>query len=266
MKMDILLPVLNQPELTQQTMDKLRALQKNYNRFIIVDNGSSPPVSRWIKNLHPQDLIIRHDKNKGLPKAINRALIIANEDGVDYVFATHTDVVMFEQDWDQKTMDAINEAGRVGVAGYFGALGIGSPDLYQTPYQMQQLARRYTLAGSRCKLSPQVHGHSQFHESWKPCAVLDGFSLIINSKLRLWEGTGIHHCYDHQICLQSINEGYRNIVVNMDVDHLGGQTDVNEDWTRGTGKTKQQVHAESHVPFYEYWRPGKNNISLPYMI
>jgi len=58
----------------------------------------------------------------------------------EYVFCTHTDVNMFEQDWDEKTLKAISDAGNVGVAGYFGALGIGTGDIYKTPYIMQQLA------------------------------------------------------------------------------------------------------------------------------
>jgi hypothetical protein len=52
----------------------------------------------------------------------------------------------------------------------------------------------------------------------------------------------------------------------MDVDHIGGQTDVGEDWATPMGTTKQQVHTDAHPVFYEKWRPGKKNITLPVRI
>jgi hypothetical protein len=33
---------------------------------------------------------------------------------------------------------------------------------------------------------------------------------------------------------------------------LGGRSDVGEDWTKGWGKSKQDIHTESHPLFYEY--------------
>ena len=151
MKLDICIPVLNQEESTQKTLDSLKRLQKFDNRYIIIDNGSTRFVRDWLKGLSGDDIVIRNPQNVGLPKALNQALQISN---ADYVFNTHSDIEMFEQDWDLKTIQAIEEANKiqtVGVAGYFGAMGIGRWDIYKNPYEMYQLVRTNPVAGNRCK-------------------------------------------------------------------------------------------------------------------
>ncbi len=262
MKLAVCIPVLNQPESTQTTLEALKRLQKHDNRYIVIDNGSEPKVRDWLTGLNEGDMVIKNPKNKGLPKAINQGMFYNERHiGADYVFNTHTDVEMFEQDWDEKTIQAIEGAGNVGVAGYFGALGIGTGGIYVSPYHMSQLARTHPISGDRCKLDPKVHGQIVFGEPWRKCAVLDGFSLIVEKDLRFETKFGPHHNYDNDICLQSIDAGKQNIVINMDVNHHGGKTDVGEDWATPFGKSKAQIHADAHPPFYEKWRK-----LLPYTI
>lgn len=259
---DICIPVLNQPEATQETLNSLKATQKFDNRYIIVDNGSNPPVRQWLQGLSGDDIVIRNSDNVGLPKALNQALQISK---ADYVFNTHSDIHMYEQDWDEKTSKAIQEAGNVGVAGYYGAMGIGSPDIYRMPYSFTQMVRTNPIAGDRCRQDPRIHGHMQFKQDWVECAVLDGFSLIVKNdrSIKFWSES-VHHMYDNDICLQAIDKGMKVITINMDVEHYGGKTDVGEDWATDFGKTKDQVHKESHLPFYEKWKPGNKNIHMPF--
>jgi hypothetical protein len=68
-----------------------------------------------------------------------------------------------------------------------------------------------------------------------------------------------------------MDKGYKNYVIAMDAQHLGGRTDVGEDWTKGTGKSKADIHQEAHPIMYNKWRPenvgeGKHNICLPVRI
>lgn len=255
----VCIPVLNQPEVTQQTLDHLKRFQHNQNtRYIIVDNGCKTFVREWLNGLTGDDIVIRNENNVGLPKALNQALKVNT---ADYLFCTHTDVLMYEQDWDLKILKCLEEAENVGVAGFFGALGIGTEDIYRTPYFMGQLVRVGTLSGNRCRLNPGIHGQFMFGEEWRQCAVLDGFALIVEKSLRFETGFGPHHMYDNDICLEAIKRGFKNYVINMDVDHLGGRTDVGEDWASAFGKSKAEVHAEAHPPFYEKWRG-----MLPYRI
>lgn len=260
--LDICFPVLNQEESTQKALNSFKWNQDDKNRHIIVDNGSKRFVRDWLEGLEGEDMVIRNSENVGLPKAMNQALQISR---ADYTLFTHTDVEMFEPGWDVKIKRILTDLGSVGVAGFFGARGIGAQHMYQVPYQMNQLARWGTLAGNRCRLDPNVHGHLQFADEFQRCAVLDGFCLIVKRGLKFWDKS-VHHNYDNDICLESIDAGWQNIVINMDVTHYGGRTDVNEDWASPFGKSKAEIHSESHVPLYEKWRPGNRNIALPYGI
>lgn len=262
MKLTIGIPVLNQEEATQKTLDSLKNTQNQDNQYVIVDNGCDRFVRDWLMGLTGNDIVIKNHQNVGLPKALNQ--ILSASDG-EYVFMTHTDIEMFEQGWDDKIRKAIEENGNVGVAGFYGAFGIGTSDIYRTPYAMKQLVRTTPVAGDRCRQDPKIHGHAQFSQDWVKCAVLDGFSLIVknNAEFRFEEGFGPHHMYDNDICLQALDKGMDVITINMDVVHYGGKTDVGEDWASVFGKTKQQVHQESHPPFYNKWKPGNHNISLP---
>jgi len=262
-KLTVTIPVLNQQEITQKTLTALKSLQKNDNRFIIVDNGCDVFVRKWLMGLTGDDMVIKNDTNVGLPKALNQARFMSK---TEYIFNTHSDIVMYEQDWDQKILDTIEQAKRelgssIGVAGFFGALGIGTSDIYHSPYQMQQLVRTQTLSGDKCKLNQAIHHQAKFTQNYAKCAVLDGFGLICRNDLTFWEGFGPMHMYDSGVCLDSIKTGYKNIVINMDIDHIGGQTEVKEDCFSHMGKTKQQVHEEAHPPFYERYRD-----MLPYHI
>lgn len=251
MTLSVCLPVLNQKESTQKALDSLKNTQDNDNRYIIVDNGSDDFVRNWLQGLTTDDIVIRNDKNVGLPKALNQALKVNTD---DYLFCTHTDIEMFERGWDTKVLEAIKQHGNVGVAGFYGAKGIGTPDIYQTPYQMHQLVRIAPFAGLLCRQDPAIHHHRQFTDLYEECAVLDGFSLITHKDLRFETSFGPHHMYDNDLCLQAIDQGKKNIVINMDIIHYGGRTDVGEDWASPFGKTKQEVHQEAHPPFYEKWR------------
>ena len=268
-KLAVSIPVLNQPQSTQETLDSLKSRQSQDIQYIIIDNGSTPPVREWLNGLTTDDIVIRNDKNVGLPKALNQAMAVCD---ADYIFHTHTDVTMYEQDWDLMIIKAIEEANatgtEVGLAGFFGAIGIGTNDIYKTPYVKNQLVRVGTMAGNRCKLDPAVHHHSVFMEPWRKCAVTDGFALIVKNEeaMRFDESFGPHHAYDSDTGLRAYNAGYQAICINIDVMHHGGRTDIGEDWATDFGKTRQQVHDEAHVPFYEKWRPGKNNICMPFRI
>jgi glycosyltransferase involved in cell wall biosynthesis len=261
--LDICFPVLNQEEMTQKAVDSFKRTQTTDNvNYIVVDNGSKRFVRDWLLGLTEGDQVIRNSENVGLPKAMNQARALSK---ADYILFTHTDVEMFEVGWDEKIKNLLNGLGSVGVAGFFGAKGLGAQGIYHLPYQMQQLIRWGTMAGNRCRLDPNVHGHRQFDGEFERCAVLDGFALIVHNGLRFWDKSP-HHNYDNDICLESIDQGLQNIVINMDCIHHGGRTDVNEDWAFPFGKSKAEIHAESHVPLYEKWRPGNRNITLPYSV
>ena len=266
MNITIAVPVMNQQEVTQQFLDQLRASEGEAKlSLVIIDNGSNPPVRDWLVGLRDSDLVIRNNENVGVLPALNQAWQVL-KNSTDYIFYTHNDVLIFEQGWDDKLIRILSEQENVGVAGFYGAKGIGTPDIYRTRYAMQQVVRLENVSG--CHRMDAVHGYRSPHGETEDVAVMDGFSLVVKTELLNKIGGfdrnyPVHHMYDNDICLESLANGYRNIVISMDAQHLGGRTDVGENWAEPMGKTKQQVHQEAHPIFYEKWREGKHTIHLP---
>lgn len=275
MNITTVLLVLNQPKVTQECLDAIRKTESG-NRFpiVIIDNGSTPPVREWLLGLREGDMVIRNESNAGVMPAMNQAWRVL-KDVTDYIFFPHNDLIMYEVNWNDKLTRVLSGLPQCGVAGFYGAKGIGTHDIYRSPYVMQQLVRVENV--SACwRMDPSVHGFRPVSGESEQVAVLDGFSLIVRTELLNKIG-GFnrsyppHHMYDAQICMDSYNQGYKNYVISMDAQHLGGRTDVGEDWNKNFGKTKAEIHRDAHPVFYENWHPkhvesGKNKITLPFRV
>lgn len=274
MKIGVCFLAINQPEMTQKMLDLLRENESGAMLpLCVIDNGSNPPLRDWLNGLREGDMVIRNDINVGVRPALNQAFTYFKEQ-VDFIFYTHNDVFIYEKGWDTKLVRILSEVPNVGVAGFYGAKGIGTSDIYQGGYAMQQLIRVENVSNCH-RMDAAVHGFrpiAQGRET-EQVAVMDGFSLIVNVEL-LKATNGFdnayppHHNYDNDICLESLDRGYDNIVIAMDAQHLGGQTDVKEAWNEPFGKSKQQIHIDAHPVLYNKWHPknvasGLHRISLP---
>lgn len=219
-----------------------------------VDNGSEKSMTEW--GIAKENEIIRNDVNVGVVMGMQQ---IYEQTTSDYIIIVHNDVEMFEKGWDTKLKRILDEV-KPGVAGFFGAKGLGTSELYRVPYQMHQLIRIENVSGAY--RMPAGHGHRPPRGEWEPVTMMDGFSMIFSRKF-LDENGGFdtnlppHHMYDAHTCLQSLDLGYRNIVISMDCFHHGGMTDVHERWNEPFGMDKAEIHRLAHYPyFYMYWKPG----------
>jgi hypothetical protein len=58
------------------------------------------------------------------------------------------------------------------------------------------------------------------------------------------------------ICLEAIYHGYKVMIINCSVDHLGGQTSVRPDyvnWLKKYNRTDAELHRNNHEIFYNKW-------------
>ena len=75
---DIIIPVWNELESTRLCVNRLKEYTRYPYRLIVIDNGSSEPTERYLKNLKEsfQDfLLVRNNKNLGFVKAVNQGVI-----------------------------------------------------------------------------------------------------------------------------------------------------------------------------------------------
>ena len=264
MKITIGVPVLNQFELTLEFLKKLLSSTKSATELcnksleiILVDNGSISSLEEFLRNKCPELFnnnlqIIRNATNIGVRESLNQ---IWNQSSGDVIVYTHNDVMFYEQGWDSKIRIAFADNPEAGIVGAYGAKGIGTSNIYEAPYEMNQLARNGNVSNGR--MDQSIHGFRNLKRKYENVAVFDGYFLAIKKEL-LDKTKGFsdilpqHHNYDNLICVQSLENGYENIVVGLDLDHLGGRTDVGENWSEKFGKSKQDIHIEAHPPFYKY--------------
>jgi hypothetical protein len=129
---------------------------------------------------------------------------------------------------------------------------------------------------SSCSHRAEVHGRRlNDGEELMPAAILDGFSLICRRKMldeakARW-GSSFdqeylpHHMYDADICLRSLDIGYKNAVINVKLDHLGGQTAVfpeYQEWARLLGGDAF-FHKRNHEIFNAKWGARLGVIVMP---
>lgn len=110
---DIIIPVLNQSELTVKCLQSIKKNSKNY-RIILIDNASEQAEFNIIfKELeqHPYRLI-RNCNNLGFVKAVNQGLALST---AKYVVIQNNDTEIITNKWLDKLQGAFNYKG-VGIS------------------------------------------------------------------------------------------------------------------------------------------------------
>jgi hypothetical protein len=180
---------------------------------------------------------------KAFRQGVNAAL--AECPDAEVIACFHDDLeITHAGDWVARVLRHFDEHRACGLAGFGGALGLGSDDLYKVPYEPTQLARQ----GFRSNLvDATAHGgRSLFPER---VACLDGFSQI--GRREFWEGrdgrTGdapktwmerpwdkldqlgmVHHFYDGALGCLAKRYGWETWYLPIACQHHGGRTAVGD--------------------------------------
>jgi hypothetical protein len=207
----------------------------------------------------------------GVVPAFNVGVARALHDGAQIIACLHDDLLIEQDGWDETVVNLFKACPRAGLCGFGGARGLGSDDLYKTPYQPMQLARQGFRSNMR-----HAEAHGIRSEVAEPVACLDGFSQI--GKREFWEGftertlrTGeghqillngeetnlfavmeawgmIHHWYDGALGAFAKRLGYMVWYLPVACHHYGGRTAVAD--TRYTEWAKTQV-TDGDAGFWE---------------
>lgn len=260
-KICIGVPIMNRHELTVEFLKLLNENTAKIDEIIIVDNGSETDLLSYegMQSVDSRILnalrIIKNEKNVGVRDAINQ---IWKATDCEYIFLTHNDVLILEHDWDTKVRTIFENLPETGIVGCYGSKMLGTADIYKTPYRLNQLARGGNVSGS--SMDKSVHGFRGMATPYENVATFDGFAMIVKKEIfdkicgLSTDILEIHHMYDQYICTESLKLGYENIVIPLNFFHKGGQTDTSQDWSKETGKSKQQVHEDAHPKFYNHYK------------
>jgi hypothetical protein len=184
----------------------------------------------------------------------------------DIIALLHDDVEIFEQDWDLKVLEHFDSHPQTCLAGFFGATGLGAPDIYKTPYDPMQLARMDCWSNM-----DDAEAHGQRSETPRRAVCFDGFSQIMTVELakyitlQLEHSKLTHHAFDSAIgalaarfCRDRGYE-YEAWMIPIRCHHAGGQTAVGDPGYQAWAKARiekgdQGFWEESHRYFYEELR------------
>lgn len=264
-KFTVVVPVLNQHDVTERLMESWFALAKSRVSILFIDNGSEQPlaeqpfVERWASEHDVR--VHRNEENIGVYPTFQQGMEMTDS---EWVFFSHNDVEMLDWGWDERLetiLFLLTKHHKPGVCGMFGAKGIGTPDIYRAPYEFTQLMRWH------CHTVQAMHDGDPnasvpLERLWERIAVLDGFSIIVSRRM-FNEALGgkfdherypVHHCYDQDICLDSHFGGFENYAIDVNCKHHGGVTSTREKWAEDMGSSDLKIHRAAHKVMYEKFR------------
>jgi len=197
-------------------------------------------------------------KNLGTLGSCQELAAQALDRGFKIICFMHDDVNLLEWRWDRKLYRAFWDLPKAGLIGLGGAQGLGHPDIYQKPYELDDLVRHRFASNMS---DAEVHG-DRIHKRQRS-AVLDGFFMAFRAECLKdveafnWDLPGPHHCYDTVACLEAIRAGWQVWTLPLACRHLGGRTALDPRytaWLKRKKKTDQDFHRLNHQWVYENYR------------
>lgn len=239
MTLSVYIPAIGQ----QETLDKtLRFLAKNAHAWVemwVIDNGSKEPLrSRFAK-------IIRNEENRGMVGSLKQAV---EHSTADIIVFLHSDMFIYEENWDREVLAAFESDPKLA------ALGVVGAKQADTNGGRSQVVCAFVDA--------EKHG-SRPKQMVTPVALLDGcFMAFRRDSIKdldwdAFESNGYLFSYDKDLTLSLTMASQHVAVINLDSEHLGGQTSCREEFNdtlRKNGSDLNEMYRESERRYIEKWK------------
>lgn len=236
-------------------------MKPHLDGFAVVTAGTiaSPEldacVDSWRMHARYQWPIYHVQGVYGSVPAFAKGVAEALDGGAQVIACLHNDLRIDEDGWDALVWDAFQQNSLVGLAGFGGAKGLGSDDIYKVPYQPQQLARQDFISNLQ---DAEAHGRRCTRVERVAC--LDGFSQIGRAEFfgPAWdwlddEQKVVHHAYDSWLGVIAARYGWEVLFLPVACHHLGGRTAVGDQAYHAAVAEQggdQGVWAHAHAAMY----------------
>lgn len=235
-RLSVVVSVLNQFEIAQQTLDFLinNCASHNQTEFIVLDNGSKTPFEESYKPIDGVGVrIIRYEKNGGAyPFIFEEGMKHAKGDIVAFF---HSDLFVYQKGYDMSVVAHFDANPDLGLIGFIGSTQIdnhGGRGL-GTHSNMQGRVIPRPSGGEWRGSYAHIHG-KQDAGFIKDGAVVDGCVMIFRKscykQIQVKDNYPIHHFYDRLLSLQTLEVGFKVGILGIEFDHISGQT-VNQEQT-----------------------------------
>ena len=257
MKKTIILPLINGLREAMPALALLRYNTSEETTWMVIDNGSTDPVERYIRNyIKPKRLdYIRNEDNPGLIKNVQFAY--ENSDS-DILIWLHADTFIYEKDWDKKIESYFKEMPDLGLVGLMGSQGC-----LPNGGRIQDVDYKEQMSGWSNMVEAEIHG-KRLREPYHACAIFDNFFMAFSKKC-LDASKGFdqnykyHHMTDRDASLESLRNGFKNIVANIYCHHVGNiaaSTSLYQEWQKkaiGNATDSISIHNANTKYFEEKW-------------
>jgi GT2 family glycosyltransferase len=187
------------------------------------DEGQMPFFERFIEPYWPGDVLyIQNENNVGVIKSMQQVYERTDNPCIAYL---HNDVYVYKNGWTHSVIGMFDPQYRAGLVGFFGAEGA------------DKNTGRFNVWNNM--LEAERHG-ARFTVGVKEVGVLDGLSMFASREMLDVRGGvdtsfDIHHFYDLDLSLESIDRGFKNYVIPIPIHHQSGMTACKptfQDWAK----------------------------------
>ncbi|MBU4312026.1 MAG: glycosyltransferase [Candidatus Omnitrophica bacterium] len=200
MKCDIVIPVWNLKDYTQQCVESIIKNTEYPYRLIIIDNGSEKETKEYLEGLKkdhrlPGYILIRNEKNLGFPKATNQGMQASD---AEYVCLHNNDTIVMKG-WLSEMIKVAELSQDIGIVNpASNNLGHRKPWYMSLEKYAEKLRRLYS--GQYIKMANAI-----------------GFCYLIKREVInnigiLAEDYGLGNFEDTEYCIRAARNGYKSVL------------------------------------------------------
>jgi hypothetical protein len=166
----------------------------------------------------------------------------------DILVYAHDDVKVHDEKWLEHIVTVFDDHPNCVAVGLGGALSLGHPDLYRTPYRIQNMARGNYMSNQD---DWEIHGKRE--TGTRRVAVLDAFLMAVRRDFLLSVGGWpvkhlTHHCLDLWLACEAARAEKEIYMVGCSVLHSGGGTSTNAIYATAQWKQGGTLETDHQAP------------------
>lgn len=231
-KLSLVIPFVDSWDVMRRCLEKVAENSNPETEVWLIDNGSDPrqdypyydealDILSKFKSAHYR----RNPNNTGVLATFKQGLELSQGSIVCFI---HSDVLLQEKDWDRKVIGIFENDPKLGLAGLFGAVGVGD-----NGGRVRPMSKMLGEEWGKCDCHEVAwQHHSEYLDGVHPATILDGVgmffrrealeSLTLTDMFADWRAP--HHFYDRIMPLKLIDKGWKIATIGIGFDHWSGAT------------------------------------------
>jgi len=275
MRLALVIPFVDTWEITKRCLEKINENSSPDTEVWLIDNGSEERydaealdiLTTFEKKGGRLTDVHYHvnEKNTGVLPTFKQGLGLTNADIICFI---HSDVLLQEAGWDKRVIEAFETNPKLGLAGLFGAVGVGD-----NGGRVRSQSNMLGLEWGACTCHDVAWKHHSEHVTGlSPATILDGVGMFFRREalqaladsdmFDSWRA--IHHFYDRIMPLKLIDKGWKVGTLGIGFDHYSGATaNSSDNWRQlaqewcdthniaTTGAPDHDLYLESERQFFK---------------